>query len=145
MYKQIKERLFSHLPALKKPANWLLPALGILGLVLCLVGSGLFGANTAQEATPTTQDLRHTMEEEARRLCEQVEGAGDCVVRITFERGESYTYSGNHLTSTTPPTVLGVAVVAEGGDSDRVRRELTELLCALYHIGANRVHISPMD
>lgn len=145
MWQQIKEKLSSLRPAMKKPSSWLLPALAVLGLVLCLAGSGLFGGNATPEATADTQDLRHTMEEEARRLCEMVEGAGDCVVRITFESGESYTYSGTHLTSTTPPTVLGVAVVAEGGNSDRVRRELTELLCALYHVGANRVHISPMD
>ncbi len=121
-------------------------ALGIAGIALLLVGS--FGggcdretANETQAATP--EEYRAEMTREAEALCRRVKGAGDTYIMLTFETGESSTYSGSHQTSTTPPRVLGVAVVSEGARSDTVRAELTELLCALFHIGANRVHVSP--
>ena len=63
---------------------------------------------------------------------------------ITFERGEERTYKGSQIIETKPPRVLGVSVLCEGGASDRVRAEITEMLCALFDIGANRVSVLPL-
>ncbi len=118
--------------------------LGILGLVLLLIGSlGEGCREKTVTSTEETQDYRLILAREAEELCRRVKGAGEVHIVLTLESGEASTYSGSHITSTTPPRVLGVAVVAEGAKSDAVRAELTELLSALFHVGANRIHISP--
>ncbi len=138
MYEKLKGALT------RVQAKPLLLVIGVLGLVLLLIGSVGDGCMTkAEDTTETVADYRQTLAREAEELCRQVKGAGEVHIMLTLESGEANTYSGSHLTSTTPPRVLGVAVVAEGAASDTVRAELTELLCALFRVGANRVHISP--
>ena len=95
-----------------------------------------------EEATYETYRL--TMQTEAEEMCRQVKGVGRVQVCITLSQGEVVTYSGTKVTSTSPPKVNGIAVVCEGGGSDKVKQEVTELLSALFHIGANRIHVSPM-
>ncbi len=119
---------------------------GVLGLVLLLFGSLGDGCNKKESTTESVtshEQYRETLTREAEALCRRVKGAGEVYIVLTLETGEEHTYAGSHLSSTTPPLVGGVAVVASGAGSDAVRAELTELLCALFHIGANRVHISP--
>ena len=41
-------------------------------------------------------------------------------------------------------TVESVAVICKGADRAGVRKELTDMLSALFGIGANRIHISKM-
>ena len=128
--------------------RWLLLLAGIAGISLVLLGSCEGTKATESSAfdgsSPSILDYADQMEAEAEALCRRVRGVGDVKVSITLEEGERYTYSGSHLTSSVFPSVRGVAVVCEGGGRDGVRQEITELLCALYHIGANRVHVSPM-
>ncbi len=128
-------------------AKPLLLLLGVLGLVLLLVGSVGEGCEGREPTTPSEDSspdaYRIALAEEAEMLCREVAGVGEVQIMLTLESGESNTYSGSHVTSTTPPRILGVAVVAEGGNSDMVKQELTELLSALFHVGANRIHISP--
>ncbi len=117
--------------------------LGLLGLVLLLAGSFGDGCTKRSEGEAPAEEYRQVLAREAEALCRQVKGAGEVHIMLTLESGEANTYSGSHVTSTTPPRVLGVAVVADGASSDTVRAELTSLLCALFRVGANRVHISP--
>ncbi len=123
---------------------------GVLGLVLLVLGACRSqslknsGKQETDNGVSVAERYRAQLESEAEELCRRVKGVGDVKVAVTLEVGESYTYSGSHVTSTIPPRVCGVAVVCDGGASDTVKRELTELFTALYHIGANRVHISPM-
>ncbi len=124
----------------------LLVCAGVLGLVLLLAGSFGSGCNTEMSGVQEETSLdayRAALTKEAEALCRRVTGAGDTYIMLTLESGESMTYSGSHVTSVTPPRVLGVAVVSEGARSDTVRAELTELLGALFHVGAHRIHISP--
>ncbi len=119
-------------------------AVGVLGLLLLLIGSFTGNCQGVENSgEEITEDYRITLTREAETLCRQVKGAGEVHIMLTLESGEANTYSGSHVTSTTPPRVLGVAVVAEGAGSDAVRAELTELLSALFRVGANRIHISP--
>lgn len=121
---------------------------GVAGICLLLLGSceGLSDAQSTinNGSSLTVLTYAEAMAEEAEALCARVGGVGDVEVVIVLEEGERYTYSGSHITSSTFPAVRGVAVVCEGGERDSVRAELTRLLCALYDIGANRVHVSPM-
>ncbi len=117
---------------------------GILGILLLLFGSVGEGCSEEEiQKEITLDDYRTALTREAEALCRRVKGAGDTYIMLTLETGEHLTYSGSHVTSTTPPRVLGVAVVSDGAKSASVCRELTELLGALFHVGANRIHISP--
>lgn len=124
----------------------LLILVGVLGVGLILFGS--CEKETQEEALPTEFEAcelyRLTLQKEAEELCRQVKGVGDVAVYITLEKGEVTTYSGSKVTSVTPPVVAGVAVVCEGGDSDRVKKEVSGLLSAMLDIGVNRIYISSM-
>ena len=128
-------------------SRWSLLLVGILGIAL-LLGGSLFGGDdktAAQTQAQSFESFRIREEDRLATLCAQVRGVGAVRVAIEFEEGPSETYSSGHLTSSTCPTVRGVAVVCQGGNSDTVRKELTDLICALYDIPPNHVHISPMQ
>ena len=125
---------------------WLLLA-GVLGLVLLVVGAVGVGEKeeTATGADTSESDAyRHALEAEIAEACSQVRGVGKTKVILTIETGESYLYDGSRKTGTVPPEVRGVVIICEGGGSDRVKRELTDLVCALCHLSANRVYIAEM-
>lgn len=128
---------------------WILVT-GLVGLALLICG-GLIGGGRSGQSTDSsaagiseTEQYRVSLEERITALCRSVRGVGSIRVSVMLEGGEGYAYSGSRLTASYVPEVRGVAVVCAGGDSDTVRAELTDLICALCHIGANRVHISPM-
>ena len=90
-----------------------------VGVLLILIGS-ISGGGSDKEALPT-------LEERVGDICSMTEGVGECRVMITYESdGE---------------TVYGVAVLCEGAGSDSVEAEITDLLCSLFGIGANRISI----
>ena len=93
----------------------------------------------------TLDEYREQLESEVAALCSSVSGVGKCRVFITFERGAASTYRGSSVIETKPPLVLGVSVVCSGGDSDRVRSELTDMLTALFSIGSNRVSVLKLN
>ena len=90
-------------------------------------------------------EYRAQLEGEVAELCSAVEGTGKCKVFITFERGTQSTYKGSALIECKPPRVLGVCVVCRGADSDKVARELSDMLTALFDIGYNRVAIMKLN
>lgn len=120
---------------------------GLLGVALLLGGSFFGGSDSSEGGTEAIsfETFRAREEDRLTLLCAQVRGVGNVRVAIEFEGGPSETYSSGHLTSSTCPTVRGVAVVCQGGNSDTVKKELTDLICALYGIAPNHVHISPMQ
>lgn len=78
------------------------------------------------------------LEKQLAEMCSSLSGVGSCRVMVTYRVSESrYGSSGTK-------TVESVAVVCKGADKVGVRRELTDMLSALYGIGANRIHISKM-
>ena len=111
-----------------------------LGLMLVALSS------VGQEATPegtTLSEYKEDLEKRLCKLCSEVDGVGKCTVMVTFSRGEENTYKGNQLTESKPPRVLGVTVVCDGGDRSDVRARLSQMLCALFDIGSNRVAVLP--
>lgn len=125
----------------RKEIRVLLPILigGILLLVLA--GRGTDTAKTDESSPLDAQ--REAAEEELAALCREVDGVGKCRVMITFEGGAKRSYSGGKLVYEEPPKVSGVSVVCTGGDRVQVRAALTEMIAALYGIGANRISILP--
>ena len=116
----------------------------LIGLVL-IFSAQHTSAKKTESGEMTLDEYRASLEEQLCELCRSVEGVGKCRVFITLERGEQNSYKGSQLMETKPPRVLGVTVVCRGADSDYVRSELTEMLCALFDIGANRVAVLKLN
>ena len=108
--------------------------LALAGILLLLSGSGLFGARTEKSAGGT--------DPAAYRLALETRGVGRVTVMITLKEGERTTYAGSKTASVSPPTVLGAAIVCDGGGDAEVKAELTRLTCSLLGIGANRVTVA---
>ena len=117
--------------------------LALAGILLLLSGSGLFGARTEKSAGGTDPAAsRLALESELASLCAEVRGVGRVTVMITLKEGERTTYAGSKTASVSPPTVLGAAIVCDGGGDAEVKAELTRLTCSLLGIGANRVTVA---
>ena len=88
----------------------------LIGVLLLAIGSFDFGGK---------KDICE--EEKLSEICSMTEGVGECRVVVTYaEDGES---------------VYAVALICDGADSPSVRKRLTETVCTLYGIGANRVAV----
>lgn len=118
----------------------------LLGIFLVLMSSSMKkdDGGGGEEVISLTE-YKERLESEIESLCTAVSGVGRCRVFITFERGEQSSYKGSTVTETKPPKVLGVTVICEGGESDAVKRELSEMVCALFDIGYNRVAILKLN
>jgi len=125
----------------KKLAVYILIAL--IGIVFVLISGGV--SATEADASLGSEEYRAMLEEKVAKLCSSVEGVGKCKVFITFKRGEQNTYKGSNLVESRPPEVLGVTVVCSGGDSERVKGELSDMLSALFDIGYNRIAILKLN
>jgi len=116
-----------------------------VGLIL-IFASGLIGGGNGDEKKGLgIEEYKAQLEAELESLCHSVTGVGRCRVYVTFVRGELNTYKGSTVIETKPPEVLGVTVVCDGGESDRVKRELVDMLTALFNIGSNRVAILKLN
>jgi len=112
------------------------------GLLLLLFGGGLFSSRGETGAATDPAAYRRSLESELASLCAEIGGVGRVSVMITLKEGEKTTYNGSKTVSVSPPSVLGAAVVCDGGDDPEVRTELTRLVSALLGIGSNRVTVS---
>ncbi len=119
----------------------------LLGIFLVIISSamGRGGEAVSESKAETLDEYKERLEGEIESLCTNVAGVGECRVFITFERGAQNSYKGNTVTETRPPKVLGVTVICRGGESDSVKRELSDMLCALFDVGYNRVAILKLN
>ena len=141
----------------------------LLGIFLLLFGSGAF--HTKQNTTETDAndsnheqallDYQSYLEGKVKSICESVNGVGNVTAIVTLDSGfesiyaietsdgnEQYVVLGSGssasalLLTESPPAVRGIGVVCTGGNSATVRRELTSLLSAAFHISSNRIYIT---
>ena len=119
-------------------------ALLVLGALL-LFGSSGRGGTGDDTGEMTLDEYKAALEAELASICSDVRGVGACRVFVTFERGEQNSYKGSVLIESKPPKVQGVTVVCRGADTARVRSEITEMICALFGIGANRVAVLKLN
>lgn len=137
------------------------------GLILLLWGS--FGGTRGEAAqTSDTAEIEaycSYLEAQAVKLCESVKGVSGVTVTLTLDGGFEQVYatdrtvSGNTQTfehvklgsgsgaqlcavSVSAPRVAGIGVTCRGGGNERIRAELTELLCAAFGVGANKIYIT---
>ena len=120
-----------------------------IALIIILVSLGLMlvalSSLVSSEAEDSSglSEYKEELEKRLEKLCSEVDGVGRCTVMVTFSRGEENTYKGSRLVESKPPEVLGVTVVCDGGESAAVKARLSQMLCALFDIGANRVAVLP--
>ena len=141
----------------------------LLGIFLLLFGSGAFHTkgNTTEIGTDTANheqiliDYQSYLESKVKSICESVNGVGNVTVIVTLDSGFESVYAiemndGNEqyvvlgsgssasalLLTESPPAVRGIGVVCTGGNNATVRRELTALLSAVFHITSNRIYIT---
>ena len=98
-----------------------------LGILLIFFGMGESGTEAAAVGT----------EESIEAVCSAIEGVGGCRVLISYER--------DGIRGSEREVIVGIAVVCEGGDSDSVRRRVTEVLSSLYGIGTNRIRVEKLS
>ncbi len=130
---------------MKKP--WMLLA-GVLGVVLLLAGALGAGKKSSGEVTAAGSEsdaYRHALEGQIADALATVDGVGRARVVLTLETGEQLLYEGGKKVGSVPPRVLGAVVICEGGGADRVKREVTDIVSALCHLPANRIHVARMD
>ena len=108
----------------------------VAALILVALGIVMILAGTVDKVSET--DGRDEHEARLEEMCSSLSGVGSCRVMITYKVTEGrYGAAGTK-------TVESVAVICKGADRAGVRKELTDMLTALYGIGANRIHISKM-
>ena len=117
----------------------------IVGVLLIIFAASQKKSSPEVKETDSLEEYRRELEDRVENLCASVEGVGKCKVYVTFSRGEQSSYKGSVLIESKPPEVMGVSVVCSGGDKPQVKRELTEMLCALFDIGTNRVAIMKLN
>ncbi len=140
---KLPDNLFNKLKS--KKGILLLCVIGLIGLIFVLIPTQNNSDGGISNGGQTLPEYKAELEGELVNMCERVSGVGRCRVMVTFERGEENTYKGSLLTESKPPRVLGVTVICTGGDSQSVKGALTEMLCALFDIGANRVAIMKLE
>ena len=113
----------------------------LLGVLLLAFSGGSTATGKEKSADGDLSRYLDALEEETASLCASVRGVGKCRVMITLASGEETVYRGGAKIGTTPPRVQSVTLVCDGGDSDRVRREMSAMLSALFDIGENRVTV----
>ncbi|MBO5213189.1 MAG: hypothetical protein J6B86_00250 [Clostridia bacterium] len=150
--------------------RWMI-ILSVLSLILLLVffnGNETGGKNTVESTN--FQSYSATLQKELETTLSQMSGVGKCTVFITFsDEGETvYAYDEDLSTSegktdsdrkyvlissrsdglvlkVYSPSVLGIAVICEGGDSARVKSDVTEILSRTLGLTADRIAVKKMN
>ena len=112
-----------------------------LGIVLLLSSLLMQGVDKEEYSSGNVslEEYKAALESELGELCSSVAGVGKAKVMVTFDAGAEYQYKNGNLISSAPPRVKGITVICRGGDKDSVRAELSDMLCALFEIGKNRI------
>ena len=107
--------------------------LSVLGLGVLLLFLG-----TGSEKSVVASVAEGGAEQEIAAFCSAIEGVGECRVFVTYEE-KSLGYGRG-----TEKTVLGIAVVCTGGDSDSVKERVSRVVSSVYGIGTNRIRVEKL-
>lgn len=148
--------------------KWLI-LICVLALILLLF---LFSENRTDPVADSSSDFQfcsETLRKELEQTLSEMSGVGKCTVFITYADGGETVYAYDEDTSTSDgktdskskyvlvssrssglilkvycPSVLGVAVICQGGDSTRVKNDVTEVLSRTLGISADRISVKKM-
>ena len=152
---------------MKKEKLVVILLLGLLLLIAALpvkereVPQMLSEEENGTEQEKEQKDWQQQMEEQLEKVLEKVKGVGAAEVILTCEGTEKnlvekdeqdtvYTKDakGNqipYLTSQEYPKVLGVVVVAEGGDNPVIIRNIQEAVQVLFQVEAHKIKVMKMN
>lgn len=125
---------------LKDKKRLMIFAAAAIGILMMLIPFG----NSDGKGEVSLDEYKAALEEEIAELCSRVEGVGRCTVCVTFAEGEQVQYRSSNVVSSTPPRVMGVAIVCEGAGSPLVRAAIIDCMTSLFDIGSNRVSVLEM-
>lgn len=113
------------------------------------------------EKTEAQKDWQRQMEEQLEKVLEKVKGVGKTEVILTCEGTEKnlvekdekdtvYTKDANgnqipYLTAQEYPKVIGVVVVAEGGDNPIIIGNIQEAVQVLFQVEAHKIKVMKMN
>ena len=126
--------------------KWLLILLAVLGIALVIWGSNLssegkYSQSQYTKNADTAEAYRKQLESEIASMCQEIRGVGKVKVMITLTDGEQYDYSGGKVVATKMPRVCGVAIICEGGENERIKAEITQMVSALLEVGTHRIYV----
>ncbi len=139
----------------------------LVGVSLLLFGDRIpLGKDTAEPTTDSADEdelmlYQSHLEARVKQLCESVAGVKNVTAIVTLsggfekiyateivEGGEEYVIVGSGssaealLLSRATPQIEGIGIVCQGGSDPAVKRELTALLGASFHVSSNRIYIT---
>ncbi len=147
---------------------WLIFLALILGGGLMLIPDN--SVSTGSPAFPSAEEYRISLEKQAEKLIESIDGVGDCTVMISLESGYEYVYASDQtltrtydengvllstastkeyvldgegksiIISETPPKIEGIGVVAKNASQQTAYR-IVRLLQGVYGIPSNRITV----
>jgi hypothetical protein len=147
---------------------WLIILGASVGILLLVFGGNTSDAKKTEHTDAhyrTEEDemliYQHDLEARVEALCRSVKGVGNVTAIVTLSKGyesvyatewkegdEKYVIIGNGSNASAlfltrqAPEIAGIGVVCTGAESAEVRRELTALISATFHIPTNRIYIA---
>lgn len=125
----------------------------ILASVVLVIILFLFGRSSKDENTSVstyqasdTQKYREVLSEEILTMVESVSGTGRAKILLTLDSSYEYIYLDDEetLRKVLEPQIRGVVVTCEGGDSAKVRQEITDLLTTALGIPGTKVCVKKL-
>ncbi len=125
-------------------------------------------AAISQSAITAEGEYELLLENRLEELISSIEGAGECKVMVTLEKGEykifaKDSYEDEHenkyeyvildegsgedaglVVNVVSPEIKGVAVVCEGGDSSVVHSEIVDMLSSVLSLKSTQISVSKM-
>lgn len=150
--------------------RWMI-ILSVLSLILLLVFFSKNGTSNKNTIESTNfQTYAEVLRKELETTLTKLSGVGKCTVFLTFSDEGETVYACDEDLSTSEgkidsdrkyvlissrsdglilkvysPSVLGVAVICEGGDSTRVKNDVTEILSRTLGLTADRIAVKKMN
>ncbi len=140
-----KDRIKKALSADKSRTVFIIIAL--IAIIVIFFSSQFKEDNTKKlDSQFSTEQYKTTLEQQVYNMVTQVEGVGEVQVMLTLQNSYEYVYldDGKTLQKINEPTIRGVVVVCEGGESAVVKEEISSLLTTVLDIPSTKVCISKL-
>ena len=171
LLKDFTDKLAKKIPKDKKVLATVL--LGFMGMLIIMF-SGNSEANAAQAENNYQKNTydENEISFQLENLIEQIDGVGKATVMITYEEGQEIVFAKDEEKDggendfsenkeyiiidskdgetglelkTIYPKVMGVAVVCQGAESNIIRQQVVEIICALFDISSNNISVAAMS
>ncbi|MGN0453245.1 MAG: hypothetical protein ACI4GZ_05530 [Ruminococcus sp.] len=140
-----KEKLKDFMSSDKGRKIIIIAGLAVIVLIFLSGQLSKAGDSTSTENFSVEQ-YRESLSAEVLSMVQSVDGAGQAKILLTLENSYEYIYLEDKKTlqKINEPKVRGVVVACEGGDSEVLKAEVTELLCTALNISSTKVCITKL-